>query len=90
MVRRVDSVMTLMSCRTTPMTTKLISPYDAMATPAVTTTCGTHLVGACPVTTHPACRAILSMHRDALHALCPVLYPRYMFLLHANIALSRE
>ncbi len=32
--RRVDSVATLMSCRMTPRTTKLISPYDAMATPA--------------------------------------------------------
>ena len=37
-VSRVDSVSTLTSCNTTPSTTKFISPYDAIATPIVTTT----------------------------------------------------
>lgn len=50
MVRRVDSVSTLMSCSTTPITTKFISPYDAIATPAVTTICGAYLL----VTQHSA------------------------------------
>lgn len=36
-VNRVDSVATDRSCRNTPTHTRLISPYEAMATPAVTT-----------------------------------------------------
>ena len=39
MVSRVDSVSTLINCSTTPIITKFISPYDAIATPVVTTNC---------------------------------------------------